>query len=63
MAKKQKRDPLVVVSKMKGYIRGKGMMSSSDAVAAVSEHVYNLLDAAIACAKANRCSTIRPQGL
>ncbi len=65
MAKKQqqKREPLVVASKMKAYIRSKGMMSSSEAVGAVSEVVYNLLDAAIARAKANRRSTVRAQDL
>jgi hypothetical protein len=64
MAKKpQKREPLVVASKMKAYVRGQGMMSSSEAVEAISEHVYNMLDAAIARAKANRRSTVRAQDL
>jgi hypothetical protein len=64
MAKRpQKREPLVVASKMKAYIRGQGMMSSSEAVEAISEHVYNMLDAAIARAKANRRSTVRAQDL
>jgi hypothetical protein len=64
MAKKQqKREPLVVASKMKAYIRGKGMMSSSEAVGAISEVVYNVLDAAMARAKANRRSTVRAQDL
>jgi hypothetical protein len=64
MGKNQpKRDPLVVASKTKAYIRGKGMMSSSEAVGAVSEHVYMMLDAAIARAKANRRSTVRAQDL
>jgi hypothetical protein len=64
MAKKQqKREPLVVASKMKAYIREKGMMSSSDAVEAIHEQVYKMLDAAIERAKANRRSTVRPQDL
>jgi len=64
MAKKQqKREPVVVASKMKAYIRGKGMMSSSEAVGAISEHVYAILDAAMARAKANRRSTVRAQDL
>lgn len=61
--KPQKREPLVVASKMKAYIRGQGMMSSSEAVEAVSEHVYDMLDAAVARAKANRRSTVRTQDL
>ena len=64
MAKKQaRREPLVIASKMKAYIRGKGMMSSSEAVEAISEVVYKVLDAAIARAKANRRSTVRAQDL
>ncbi len=64
MAKKQqKREPLVVASKTKAYIRSKGMMSSSEAVEAVSGVVYNMLDAAVVRAKANRRSTVRAQDL
>jgi hypothetical protein len=64
MAKKAaKKEPLVVASKMKAYIKGKGMMSSSEAVEAISNHVYNMLDAAIARAKANRRSTVKAQDL
>lgn len=61
--KQQRREPLVVASKMKAYIKGKGMMSSSEAVEAISEVVYKVLDAAIARAKANRRSTVRAQDL
>jgi histone H3/H4 len=64
MAKKAvKKEPLVVASKVKAYIRGQDMMSSSDAVAALSECVYKILDGAVARAKANRRSTVRPQDL
>lgn len=64
MAKKQqKREPLVVASKMKAYIRAKGMMTSSDAVEAIHDEVYKILDKAIERTKANRRSTVRPQDL
>ncbi len=64
MAKKRpRREPLVVASKMKAYIRSKGMMSSSEAVEAISEVVYKVLDASIVRAKANRRSTVRAQDL
>jgi hypothetical protein len=64
MAKKQqKREPLVVASKMKAYIRSKGMMTSSDAVEAIHDVVYKILDQAIERTKANRRSTVRPQDL
>ena len=62
MAKK-KRDCLVVASKVKAHIKSKKMMTSSDAVEAISENVYSILDCAIARAKANRRSTVRAQDL
>ncbi len=67
MAKKKaakkagKKDVLVVASKVKGYIRGKGCMCSADAVQAISDCVYCCLDHAIERTKANRRSTVRPQ--
>ncbi|MBN2209921.1 MAG: hypothetical protein JW709_00865 [Sedimentisphaerales bacterium] len=57
------KEMLVVASKVKGFIRGKKMMCSADAVGALSEHVYCMLDKAIARAQANRRSTVRPQDL
>ena len=62
MAKK-KREPLVVASKMKAYIKSKKMMTSSESVEAISDKVYDLLDNAISRAKANRRSTIKAQDL
>lgn len=62
MAKK-KRESLIVASKVKAYIKSKKMMTSSDALAALSEKVYCLLDSAAARTKANRRTTIKPQDL
>ena len=62
MAKKQ-RDMLVVASKVKAYIKSKKMMTSSDALAALSDKVYCILDCAIARTKANRRSTVKPQDI
>jgi len=59
----KKKDPLVVTSKVKAYIRSKNMMTSSDAVGAINEAVYCMLDKAIGRTKANRRSTIRAQDL
>jgi hypothetical protein len=59
----KKRDSLIVASKVKAYIKGKKMMTASDSLEALSEHVYSVLDTAIARAKANRRSTVRPQDL
>ena len=62
MAKKQ-RESLIVASKVKAYIKSKKMMTSSDALAALSEKVYCILDAAVCRTKANRRSTVKPQDL
>jgi histone H3/H4 len=62
MAKK-KREPLVVASKVKAYVKEQNMMSSSEAIEALSEHVYGILDGAVARAKANRRSTVKAQDL
>jgi len=59
----KKRESLVVASKIKAYIKGKKMMTSSDAVEAISDVVYSLLDKAAVRTKANRRSTVKPQDL
>jgi len=61
--KASKKEVLVVASKVKAYVKSKKMMTSSDAVAALSDAVYGLLDDAIARTKANRRSTVKPQDL
>ncbi len=58
-----KKEILVVASKVKAHIKSKGMMTSSDAVAALNDKVYQMLDAAAARTKANRRSTVKPQDL
>jgi hypothetical protein len=62
MAKK-KKESLVVASKMKAYVKSKKMMTSSEAVEAISDNIYGMLDCAIARAKANRRSTVKAQDL
>ena len=57
------KEVLVVASKVKAYVKSKGMMSSSDAVAALNDCVYDLLDAAIKRTQENRRSTVKPQDL
>lgn len=59
----KQRDSLIVASKVKAYIKSKKMMTSSDALEAISEKVYCLLDSAVARTQANRRSTIKPQDL
>ncbi len=59
----KKKESLVVASKVKAYIKSKKMMTSSDALGAISDQVYCMLDAAIARTKANRRSTVKAQDL
>jgi len=57
------KESLVVASKVKAYIKSKKMMTSADALGALSDKVYGILDAAIARTQANRRSTVKPQDL
>ena len=57
------REVLVVASKVKAYIKSKGMMCSSDAVQALSDKIHCMLDNACARTEANRRSTVKPQDL
>ena len=59
----KKRDSLIVASKIKAYIKGKKMMTSADALDAINERVYCMLDEASARTQANRRSTLKPQDL
>jgi hypothetical protein len=59
----KERDSLIVASKVKAYIKSKKMMTSSDALGAISEKVYCILDSAAERCKANRRSTVKPQDL
>jgi hypothetical protein len=63
MAKKTSKEVLVVASKVKAYIKSKKMMTSSDALGALSDKVYTLLDDAMARTKANRRSTVKAQDI
>ena len=62
-APKKTKEVLVVASKVKAYVKSKGMMTSSDAIGALNEVVYAALDSAITRTEANRRSTVKPQDL
>ena len=62
-AKKAKREILVVGSKVKEYVRGKGLMASGDLLEAISNEVHDIIDRAADRTEANRRSTMRPQDL
>ena len=59
----KKKGSLIVASKVKAYIKSKKMMTSSEALGAISDKVYCMLDSAIARTKANRRSTVKAQDL
>ena len=61
--KVSKKEVLVVASKVKAFVKSKGMMSSSDSIAALNDKVYCLLEKAICRTQANRRSTVKPQDL
>ena len=61
--KKAAKEMLVVTSKVKAYIKSKGMMSSSETAGALNDSLYAILDAACKRTEANRRSTVKPQDL
>ena len=59
----KQKEVLIVASKVRAYVKSKKMMTSSDAIVAISDKVYCMLDHAAERTKANRRSTIKPQDL
>ncbi len=59
MAKKGK-EILVVGSKVKAFLKSKGVKTAGDTVEAVSDKVYCILDKAVDRTKANKRATVRP---
>jgi hypothetical protein len=59
----KKRDVLVVGSKVKAYLKSKGVHTAGDTIEAVSEKVYCILDSAVNRTKSNKRSTVRPADL
>jgi histone H3/H4 len=56
-------ETLVVVSKVKDYVKGKGLQTSETAVDALSTAVRELLDKAAARAKDNGRQTIKDRDI
>lgn len=55
------KEVLVVASKVKAYVKGKKCNTSADAIQALSDRVYSLLDAAIKRSGANKRKTVKAQ--
>ena len=58
-----KVEMMVVASKVKAYIKSKGCMTSSDALAELNGKLACLLDAAVERTKGNKRSTVKAQDL
>ena len=65
MAKKAKIEPLFVKSKVREYIKGKGLNTSNEIVdgSALNDLIVSLLDKAIGRAKAGQRKTIQEKDL
>ena len=57
------RDVLCVGSKVKAYIKSKGMKCSGELVGELSNRIHDVLDGAITRCKGNKRSTVRPHDL
>ncbi|MHC4479466.1 MAG: hypothetical protein ACYS8K_06135 [Planctomycetota bacterium] len=53
------KEMLVVGTKVKNYIKGKGVMSSADVLDAINDAVYDVLNKAVERAKANGRKTVQ----
>ena len=58
---KKSKEVLVVASKVKAYVRDRGMNTSGDAISCISEKVYGILDEATTRTLANGRKTLKPQ--
>ena len=56
-----KKEMLVVGSKVKAYIKSNGCMTSSELLGALNDKVHALLDDACARTKGNKRSTVKAQ--
>ena len=61
--KAAQREVLVVASKVKEYIKGQGLQSSSDVIPALSDRIYEMLDSAADRTQNNHRATVRPYDL
>lgn len=61
--KKKAREIVVVGSKVKDVVRSAGFRSDGELVAAVSDKVHDMLEAAIGRAGSNKRGTVRPYDL
>jgi len=56
-------EPLVVASKVRNYIKAKGLRTSGETVEALNARVCEMLDTACQRAEQNKRATVQPQDL
>lgn len=54
-------DMVVVASKVRGYLKGKGVKMSGELPEAINKKILVMLDSAAERARANKRSTVKPQ--
>jgi histone H3/H4 len=59
----EEKEALIVASKTKAYIKSQGCMVSGDAIDALNEKIYALLDQAVKRTKENKRTTLRAHDL
>ena len=57
------KEPLVVASKVRAYLKGKGCMVSGELIDALNDCVAECLDKAAARTKANKRATVKASDL
>ena len=57
------KERLLVVAKVKDYVKEQGLMSSADLVEALNDRVYEYLDKAIDRAQENDRKTVQPRDI
>ena len=60
---KAPKEPLIVASKVKNYVKASGMMSSKEFLAALNGAVCEVIDKAVTRAQENKRSTVQPRDL
>lgn len=59
----EEKEALIVASKTKAYIKSQGCMVSGDAIDALNEKIYAMLDLAVKRTKENKRTTLRAHDL
>ncbi len=57
------KEPLIVASKVKAYVKAKGKMSSKEFLVAVNDCLCSCIDDAVRRAEGNKRSTLQPRDL